>query len=66
MIPSSFPFPLPSSVTATVECPVLAFRARISLRVSVGLMFESLFTKPALKDFTSLTISLSLSIDWEP
>ena len=51
-MPRNFPFAVPSSVTITVECPVLLVRAKTSFRVVPDFTFESLITKPALCFFT--------------
>ena len=66
MIPRSFPFASPFSVTATVEWPVWFILATSSVKVCSGRMFVSEVTKPALYAFTLAIIAAWFSIVCEP
>src|SRR5687767_4282964 len=66
MTPISRPVGVPSSVTATVECPVLRVVASTSASVADGRTLLSLITKPALWLFTRRTISACDDMDCEP
>ena len=57
IMPTSLPFAVPSSVTATVECPVFSIAVTSSVNVCSGLIFVSEVTNPALYAFTRATIA---------
>ena len=65
-MPTSLPLAVPSSVTATVLCPVRSLRSSTSASVLSGRRLESLGTKPALCDLTRATMAASLSMLCEP
>jgi len=62
-MPNSLPNGEPSSVTATVECPVFALSAMMSAMVCRGVTLLSLLTKPDLDFFTVRTIATWDSMD---
>ena len=65
-MPKNLPVAVPSSVTITVECPVVLLNCNTSFSDVPDFTFESLITKPALCFFTWYTIVAWSSIDCEP